>query len=285
MKANTKSTHWQQKEQQFKKAVHEVIFETNTFWGKFFDIALLILIALSIITLMLESIKSYQTTYHDLFNRVEWFFTIAFTLEYLFRLYSTKKTLKYATSFYGIIDFIAILPSFIDLFFTGTHFLLIFRAMRLLRVFRIFKLIKFVDQSNTLFYSLKASWRKISFFLFFILIIVCVIGTLMYMIEGNIENSNFSNIPVSIYWAIVTLTTVGYGDISPTTPLGQFLASAIMILGYSIIAVPTGIITAEIANSPKGNEEINTQVCQNCSEEHHLPDANYCHNCGNKLEY
>lgn len=262
--------------------IHTIIFEANTFWGKTFDVVLLVMIVISIVILMLESVQSINDEYYTFFNYIEWILTILFTIEYILRLYSVKKPIKYAASFYGLIDLLAILPSYLEIFFAGSHFFLIIRVMRLLRVFRIFKLVRFMDESNTLAYSLRKSWPKISYFLFFIILTVCVIGTVMYLIEGGHPSSGFKNIPVSIYWCIVTLTTVGYGDISPITPLGQFLASVIMILGYSIIAVPTGIVTAEISRHGD-SEDMHTQVCQYCSEETHLPDAKYCHQCGHVL--
>lgn len=265
-----------------KGRIHNIIFEANTFWGKTFDVVLLVLIVFSIVILMLESVESINNKHRETFEVLEWVLTIVFTIEYVLRLYAVKKPMKYATSFYGVIDLLATLPSYLEIFFAGSHFFLIIRVMRLLRVFRIFKLVRFMDESNTLAYSLRKSWPKISYFLFFILLTVCVIGTVMYLIEGGEPESGFRNIPVSIYWCIVTLTTVGYGDISPITPLGQFLASVIMILGYSIIAVPTGIVTAEISRHGK-NTDMNTQVCQYCSEETHLPDAKYCHQCGHVL--
>lgn len=267
----------------FRGKVHNIIFEADTFWGKFFDVGLLVLIIISIAVLFLESVESYNIEYYRLFYYIEWVLTILFTIEYLARLYAVKRPVHYATSFYGVIDLLAIIPSYLEFFIHGSHFFLVLRILRLLRIFRIFKLVRFLDEKNTLAYSLRKSWPKISYFLFFLLLTVCIIGTLMYLIEGNHPSSGFTNIPVSIYWCIVTLTTVGYGDISPVTPLGQFLASAIMILGYSIIAVPTGIVTAEISRHKK-NSDMNTQVCQYCSEETHLPDAKYCHQCGHALE-
>ncbi|MXV37792.1 ion transporter [Flavobacteriaceae bacterium Ap0902] len=266
----------------FRSKAHNIIFEANTFWGKFFDYTLLLFIVISIVVLMLESVNSINLKYGEIFFYIEWVLTILFTIEYLFRLYSVKKPARYATSFYGIVDLLAILPTFLEMIFAGSHFFLVIRVMRLLRVFRLFKAIRIVDESNMLIYSLKKSWPKISYFLFFILLTVCVIGTLMYLIEGSNSSSGFRNIPVSIYWCIVTLTTVGYGDISPITPLGQTLASVIMILGYSIIAVPTGIVTAQITRHDR-DTEIQTEVCQYCSEENHLPGSNYCHNCGHSL--
>lgn len=266
-----------------KLKIHEVIFESDTFSGKLFDVILLIFIFLSIIVLMLESVDYYNLKYHDLFISVEWFFTIIFSIEYLLRIYSTKRPIGYIYSFYGIIDLLSILPFYLSFFVQGSNFFLIFRVMRLMRIFRIFKLVQFMNARDIIAYSLRASWRKISYFLFFIILIVCVIGTLMYLIEGRYPESGFDNIPISVYWCIVTLTTVGYGDISPVTPLGRFLASVIMILGYSIIAVPTGIVTAELSK-PKGHEDLmNENVCRNCTEENHLPDAVFCHKCGHKL--
>lgn len=266
-----------------KKRIHTTIFESNTYWGKFFDIALLIVIIINFVMLMLDSIASYHTKYHSIFMIIEWILTFLFCIEYALRLYAVKNKKKYALSFYGIIDLLAIIPIFFEYFIPGTQFLLALRVMRLLRIFIIFKLVRFLDERNTLANSLKASWYKISYFLFFILITVCVIGTLMYLIEGSNPESGFVNIPVSIYWSIVTLTTVGYGDISPITPLGQLLASCIMILGYSIIAVPTGIVTSELTRKINKKKNLVTEVCQNCSEENHFPNSKFCHRCGSKL--
>lgn len=272
------------KKDSLRKKIHAIIFESDTYWGKFFDIILLILIIISIVLLVLDSVDSYKFRYHNIFVTVEWFLTFLFSLEYLFRLYSVKKPTSYAKSFYGIIDLLAILPTYLEFFIHGAQFFMVFRVMRLLRVFRIFKLVRFLDARNTLAYSLRASWYKISYFLLFLILIVCVIGTAMFVVEGSNPESGFNNIPISIYWCIVTLTTVGYGDISPITPLGQFLASCIMILGYSIIAVPTGVITSELTKKIKTEDNLVTDVCKNCGEEHHLPEAKYCHRCGDKLE-
>lgn len=269
-------------EDSFRGRVHNIIFEANTFWGKAFDYTLIVVILISIIVIMLESVDSINLKYGSVFLVIEWILTILFSIEYILRIYSVKSPLKYAKSFYGVVDLLAILPTFLETIFAGSHFFLIIRVMRLLRIFRLFKAVRIVDESNMLIYSLRKSWPKISYFLFFILLTVCVIGTVMYLIEGGNPASGFRNIPISIYWCIVTLTTVGYGDISPITPLGQTLASIIMILGYSIIAVPTGIVTAEISKHENG-EQLHTQVCQYCSEERHLPNSKYCHNCGHSL--
>ncbi|MBV7441100.1 ion transporter [Weeksellaceae bacterium TAE3-ERU29] len=266
-----------------KRKVHEIIFESQTFGGKLFDVILLLLIFISVIILMLESVDSYNNKYHELFFRIEWGLTILFTIEYLLRIYSTKKPIHYIFSFYGVIDLLSILPFYLNFLVEGSHYLLMLRTMRLMRIFRVFKLVRFMDERDLITYSLRASWRKISYFLFFIILTVCVIGTLMYLIEGTYPESGFDNIPISIYWCIVTLTTVGYGDISPVTPLGRFLASVIMILGYSIIAVPTGIVTAELAKPKEHKDKMNEEVCQYCSEENHLPHAEFCHRCGHKL--
>lgn len=273
MKSNT-NIHlrpWQQK-------LHEIIFEADTRAGKWFDIILLGLILLSIATVMLESVNSISTLYGEELRLVEWILTILFTLEYFARIISIGKPLKYIFSFYGIIDFISIIPTYFGIFISGTHTLSIIRSIRLLRVFRILKLAQFIGEANILIKALKASRAKIVVFLFAVLSLTFILGTLMYLIES--PESGFTSIPRSIYWAIVTLTTVGYGDITPTTVLGQTLASFIMIIGYAIIAVPTGIVGAELS---KADKNTNTQACKNCSEEGHDDDAVHCKFCGSSL--
>lgn len=267
-----------------KPKYHEVIFEADTPKGKVFDIALIILILASVAIVMLETVERFDNKYHLLFKILEWVFTIVFTIEYLMRLHITKRPLKYATSFFGIIDLLAILPSYIGLFLIGSSIesLLVIRALRLLRVFRVLKMVSFLKHGKIIILALRQSAPKILVFLFFIIIIVMVFGSVMYVVEGA-TNSKFSSIPESIYWAIVTLTTVGYGDISPTTPLGKFLASTIMIIGYAIIAVPTGIMTAELLDAELDGEEISTQVCQYCSTEGHHESAKFCRTCGELL--
>ncbi|MGB0882170.1 MAG: ion transporter [Vicingaceae bacterium] len=262
---------WQQK-------LHEVIFEADTRAGKWFDIILLVLIVLSVITVMLESVPSIEFIYGEELRILEWVFTLLFTLEYIARLVSIGKPLKYVFSFYGIIDFISIMPTYLSIFITGTHTLSIIRSIRLLRVFRILKLTQFIGEANVLIKALKASRAKIIVFLFAVLSLTFILGTLMYLIES--PESGFTSIPISIYWAIVTLTTVGYGDIAPVTVVGQTLASFIMIIGYAIIAVPTGIVGAELS---KANLNNNTQACKNCSEEGHDDDAVHCKFCGEVL--
>lgn len=272
----------------WRKKLHEIIYEADTPSGKLFDVLLFIAILGSIILVMLESIKSFDLKYHAIINYAEWVITILFTIEYILRIISVKQPLKYVFSFYGIIDFLSTIPKYISLLFGGIHALAALRALRLLRIFRILKLGRYLGASNTLVSALKASRVKISVFLFAVLILCIICGTLMYLIEG--EDSGFKSIPVSVYWCIVTLTTVGFGDIAPVTPLGQFLAALIMILGYGIIAVPTGIVSAEYSNmdkkhptSPKPTPRLNSQSCDNCMANDHRDNAEFCYNCGENL--
>ncbi len=261
--------------------VHEIIFEADTQEGKFFDIVLLWLIVISVIMVILESVESYNAKYHDFFFTVEWILTIAFSIEYFLRIYSLKKPKYYIFSFYGVVDFLSILPTYLSLVIVGTHTLAIIRILRLFRIFRIFKLSRYVAESSTLMIALKASRRKIFVFMASVVLLVIVLGAIMYLIEGG-ANETFDSIPRGVYWAIVTLTTVGYGDISPSTPLGQFVASIVMILGYAIIAVPTGIVTAELSN-PSLHRKNNTQSCGNCNFHEHEDDAKFCKRCGESL--
>lgn len=271
----------------WKSKLHEIIYEADTPAGKLFDIVLFFLIIVSVILVMLESIEEIDQKYHRLLLTLEWGITIFFTLEYIARLISIKKPWKYVFSFYGIIDFLSTIPLYLSYILAGSQVLLAVRAFRLLRVFRILKLVKFIGEASQLQSALKASRTKIAVFIYVVLILSVILGTLMYLIEGN--EAGFTSIPRSIYWTIVTLTTVGYGDIAPQTPLGQFLATVIMILGYGIIAVPTGIVTAEFSrNGKKGGEDsnmvhVNTQACPNCSAEGHRDNATHCYNCGHTL--
>lgn len=260
--------------------IHEVIHEADTPAGKWFDIILLSLIVLSIILVMLESVDSIDAKYHDLLYYGEWVITIFFTIEYILRIISIRKPSRYIFSFYGIIDFLATIPLYLSMFLGGTQALVTVRALRLLRVFRILKITRYIGESNKLVRAIKHSWAKISIFLFAVVILSIIAGTLMYFIEG--EESGFTNIPKSIYWCIVTLTTVGYGDITPITPLGQFVSALIMIMGYGIIAVPTGIISAEYARSTR-HIPTNTQCCSNCGSRKHSDDAKFCQECGADL--
>ena len=258
--------------------LHTIVFEADTKEGKLFDVILLYTIVASIVIVMLDSVPSISSKYHDVLLVIEWTITIFFTLEYLLRIWMVNKPWKYALSFMGLVDLLSILPTYFSLFMEGSEYLIVIRAMRLMRVFRILKLSRFLGETETFTSALNRSRYKITVFLIFTCIVVTIVGTLMYLIEG--PENGFANIPHSIYWAIVTLTTVGYGDISPATPLGQFIASLIMLLGYGVIAVPTGIVTAELVQNDKN---ISTQSCPNCGTEGHKYGAEYCFDCGNKL--
>jgi voltage-gated potassium channel len=239
-----------------REALHEVIFEANTPLGKLFDILLLWAIILSVLAVVLESVPAYRARFGEEFRVTEWIFTILFTVEYLLRIFAVRKPLGFIFSFYGLIDLMAILPSYLSFYFTGLHSLLVIRAFRLLRVFIVLKLGRYLGEANVLAQALKASRPKITVFLLAVLSIVLIVGTCMYLIEG--EKSGFTSIPMAVYWAIVTMTTVGYGDLIPQTDIGRFLASIIMIMGYGIIAVPTGIVSMELSQVGKGkhNHEV-----------------------------
>ncbi|MDH5803775.1 MAG: ion transporter [Gemmatimonadota bacterium] len=262
-----------------KSRIHEVIFEADTALGKSFDIALLAAIVLSVLAVVLESVPEIRAVYGPQLRTSEWIFTILFTVEYLLRLYSVSRPVAYATSFFGVVDLLAIIPTYLSIVFSGGQSLLVIRALRLLRVFRVLKLAQFVQESRQLWFALRASGRKIIVFLGSVLTIVLIVAALMYLIEG--EENGFTSIPHGLYWAIVTLTTVGYGDLVPQTLAGRFLASIVMIMGYGIIAVPTGIVTVELAGAFRG--AVSTQACPSCSREGHAPDAKYCKICGEKL--
>lgn len=263
----------------FRHKLHTVIYEADTPAGKVFDLILLGLIILSIAAVMLESVASIQVIYGRELAVVEWVITIFFTIEYLGRIVSVKRPYSYIFSLYGMIDLLALLPSYIDLIFPGLHFLVSLRAVRLLRIFRILKLVHFVGAANQLAEALKRSRTKIAVFLFTVVVLCVMLGTVMYIVEG--PEHGFSSIPMSVYWTIVTLTTVGFGDITPATPLGQLISSLIMILGYGIIAVPTGLVGAQLM---KGQPvHLNTQKCVNCNADHHRDDAKFCYNCGHSL--
>ncbi|MFL1011409.1 ion transporter [Flavisericum labens] len=268
--------------------LHEVIYEADTPSGKLFDVVLFVVIIASILLVMLESVNSIDAKYHRFLNISEWVITILFSIEYIARIITVKKPFKYIFSFYGIIDFLSTIPKYISLIFGGIHALAALRALRLLRVFRILKLARYLGASQLLMNAIKASKAKISVFLFAVLIVAIILGTIMYLVEG--EENGFTNIPKSVYWCIVTLTTVGFGDIAPQTPLGQFIASMVMILGYGIIAVPTGIVSAEYTSQskqkqpePTPNIHLNSQSCSHCLAEEHRDDATYCRKCGKEL--
>lgn len=265
----------------WRKKVHEVIFEADTPMGKLFDVVLLAMIILSIIVVMLESVEPIHDEYGNTLGIIEWGLTILFTLEYILRIVSVKKPWKYIFSFYGLVDLISIVPTYLSIMTTGTQTLATVRSLRLLRVFRILKMGRFLKEASRLTNALISARAKIMVFLLAILTVVTIMGTIMYMIED--PKDGFTSIPRSIYWAIVTLTTVGYGDIAPQTVLGQFFASIIMIMGYAIIAVPTGIVTAEIVRGPKEDDDVSTQACTNCSRDGHDTDAEFCKYCGAEL--
>ena len=256
-----------------------IIFEADTPAGKAFDVALIISIASSVLAVCVDSVPILHLRFERWFNLIEWTFTIIFTIEYFLRLWSVRSPAYYARSFYGIVDLAAILPTYLSLFFAGAEFLVVVRLLRVLRIFRILKLVQYLEGSRTIMRALRASRPKIVVFVSTIVVLVTIIGSLMYLIEG--EEGGFTSIPMGIYWAIVTLTTVGYGDLAPDTPLGKLLASIVMIMGYGIIAVPTGIVTAELTRQEMSTT---TRSCPNCSAEGHLDIAEHCYRCGHGLE-
>ena len=276
----------QKKNTTLKHRLHEIIYEADTPAGKLFDVVLLIAILLSVLLVMLESVKEIsqaqwgttRLSYGDIFNIIEWGITIMFSVEYILRIVTVKKSWAYIFSFYGIIDLLSIIPTYASLVALGSFNLVALRALRLLRVFRILKLARYIGESDRLLIALRASRTKIVVFLFFVVILCITLGSIMYMIEG--AENGFTSIPRSVYWAIVTLTTVGYGDIAPGTPIGQLIASVIMILGYAIIAIPTGIVSAEMT---KSKVHTNTQACPHCLKEDHQDGAAFCYHCGHKL--
>lgn len=266
----------------FRQKTNIVIYGTNTTSGRVFDLVLLAVILLSVVIVMLETVKGFDTKYHQELIIVEWIITIFFTLEYILRIISIKKPLKYVISFYGIIDLIATLPMYLSLFYFGASVLTVVRALRLLRLFKILKHPKFSSQSTHLREAMIASRGKILIFIYFMLISSILIGSIMYVVEG--KESGFTSIPTSVYWTIVTLTTVGYGDISPVTPLGQAIASLVMIMGYGIIAVPTGIVSAEFANSNRKKPRADRiNPCNVCGTDSHEYNAKFCYHCGSTL--
>jgi voltage-gated potassium channel len=260
--------------------LYQILFEADTRAGKLFDVALFIFIMLSVTATILISVESIKDQYGTLLTACNWLITLLFTVEYSLRLYCAKKTFRYARSFFGVVDLLAVLPTYLSLIIPNTRFLDVIRILRMLRIFRVMKMVQYVDDGDLLLNALVSSRRKIGIFLFTVLTLVVILGSLMYVIEGG-ANSGFTSIPVGIYWAIVTLTTVGYGDISPQTGLGQTLAALIMIIGYSIIAVPTGIISAEVGRSSVQNKK--SIPCPSCQATDHDPDAEHCKYCGAKL--
>ncbi|WP_226661043.1 ion transporter [Microbulbifer aggregans] len=263
-----------------RKQLNEIIFGTDTPAGKNFDVFLIWTILLSVILVMLASIENLSVRYGDLFFGLEWFFTALFTIEYLTRIYCARERRSYIFSFYGIVDLLAILPSYLALIFTGASYLMVIRLLRVLRIFRVLKLVRYLSDANLLMRSLWQARRKILVFYSSVLVICIIFGSIMFLVEG--PKHGFTSIPKSIYWTIVTITTVGFGDITPHTPLGQTIASMTMLIGYSIIAVPTGIVTAELAHE-LGREKTLAR-CHNCGRAGHDADSEYCKFCGYKLE-
>lgn len=259
--------------------LYEVIFEADTPAGKAYDVGLLVVVALSVLCVMLDSVASIRAQYGSLLRAVEWLFTICFTIEYAVRLWCVGNPLKFAFSFFGIVDFLGVIPTYVSLLFPGSQYLVAIRFLRILRTFRVMKLSSYQQEVAIFMEALRLSRRRITVFLFVVLTLVVVLGSLMYVVEGRA--GGFTSIPRSIYWAIVTLTTVGYGDISPTTGLGQALAAVIMIIGYSMIVVPTGIVSVAMSEASKGRT--NTQVCRECNLDEHDDDAAHCKRCGTRL--
>jgi voltage-gated potassium channel len=259
---------------------HEIIFEADTPEGRAFDVASMILIILSVAAVVLESIESVRMRYGDALRMIEWLLTIVFTVDYLLRLASVHRPLRYVFSFYGLVDLLSVLPSYLSLIWPGAHSLLVVRSLRLLRIFRVLKMVRFLDEAKVLRAALDASKQKITVFLGAVLTIVLIMGALIYVVEG--PEHGFTSIPRGIYWAIVTLTTVGYGDLYPKTDPGRLLASVVMIMGYAIIAVPTGIVTAELTSAMR-QKPVSGQACPNCAAEGHDFDAVHCKYCGRRL--
>ncbi len=271
--------HIKTKYELLRQKIYIVIYGSNTIAGKTFDLMLLGVILLSVLLIMMASIVRYDNLYHNFFIVSEWIITIFFTLEYILRIISNKKPLNYIFSFYGFVDLLSLLPMYLSFFIPGSEALGVIRSLRLLRLFAILDLLPFLSQSSHIKESLKASANKIIVFVYFILVMSVVLGTVMFTVEGR--HNGFTNIPNSIYWCIVTMTTVGYGDIAPITPIGKTIASFIMIMGYGIIAVPTGIVTAELSRNRKSKNVKNN--CPRCKTFIYNEFANYCYNCGEKF--
>ncbi|MGZ9898734.1 ion transporter [Shewanella gaetbuli] len=263
-----------------KQRLRTIIFGTDTPAGKAFDISLMVAIVASIVLISLDTIGSLSDAYGEYFIIGEWFFTILFTIEYLLRLYCSQNRLHYARSFFGVVDLLSILPSYLALIFPAANFALAIRVLRLFRVFRVLKLLRFLADGNLLLKAMMQSSRKVFVFFFSVTLIILVLSVVMYVIEG--PQNGFSSIPKSMYWTIVTITTVGYGDITPQTPLGQIIASLTMLIGYSIIAIPTGILTAEISHEMVKVRDL--RKCSNCGKKGHDNDAQFCNHCGSELE-
>ncbi|MCH7644728.1 MAG: ion transporter [Myxococcales bacterium] len=266
----------------WREKLRVIIFEADTPAGKAFDVGLLVAICLSVLAVTLDSVNAYQSQHGRALGIAEWVFTLLFSVEYALRLICSPRPLRYARSFFGVVDLLAILPTYLSLLFPGAQSMAVIRGLRLLRIFRVFKLGQFLGEASALQNALSATRHKITVFLGTIAIVVTILGAAMYLIEG--EENGFTSIPAAIYWSIVTMTTVGYGDMAPVTVSGKVLASIVMILGYSIIAVPTGIVTAEIVESAAASRKITTRSCPGCLSEGHDRDAIYCNQCAAPLE-
>ena len=261
---------------------YEVVFESDTRAGRIFDVTLIVAIIASVVVVMVESVASVRARWGPELRMAEWGFTLLFTAEYLARLIVVKRPLRYARSFFGVVDLLSIVPTYVSLLLPGTQYLLALRLLRIMRVFRVLKLAEYLNEAQQLTEALRASRRKILVFIFAVLTLDVVLGSVMYLVEG--PENGFTSIPVSVYWTIVTLTTVGYGDISPQTGLGQAIASVVMIIGYGIIAVPTGIVTAELSRAgARTSEDVSGQTCPHCAAEGHTRDAIFCRRCGERL--
>ncbi len=266
-----------------KQKVWEIIFEAETPMGKAFDVILLWSIFFSVLAVMLETVVPFQLKHGALLNIAEWFFTIFFTIEYLTRLWVSRRPLKYATSFFGIIDLLSCLPTYLTLLFTGTHGFAVIRILRLLRIFRVLKMVNHVRGAQVIATGLRKSKEKITVFFFAVLIFSVIAGTLMFLVEGDEPHTQFTSIPVSIYYAIVSISTVGYGDITATTDLGRFLTTLMILAGYAIIAVPTGIVSSAMVNAENQPDET-SDACPGCGVHGHLADAKFCRKCGEDLD-
>jgi voltage-gated potassium channel len=268
----------QSKETSLRERWRQIIFEADNPAGRSFDVCLIVCIFLSVVEVMLASVKGFRADHDTALVIAEWFFTILFTVEYVARLWTVKSPGHYARSFFGVVDLLAILPTYLSLFLPGAEYFIIVRTLRVLRVFRVLKLVEYLREARTITQAMKASSKKIQVFLLAVAILVVIFGSLMYLIEG--EANGFTSIPRGVYWAVVTLSTVGYGDVTPQTPLGQLLASLLMVTGYGIIAVPTGIVTAEFTRS---YIHTSRRSCPNCSAEGHAEDARFCRRCGKPM--
>jgi voltage-gated potassium channel len=269
----TRGSNW-------REVLYDIIFKADTIAGKSFDIAIIVIIALSVITVIINTVDSIEQEYGNILHIAEWVFTIIFTIEYILRLICCKRPAAYARSFFGVVDLFSIVPTYVSVFLPGSHVLLVVRILRVLRIFRVLKLVKYIGESELLIDALRSSRRKIIVFLFSVVTIVIIFGSVMYIVET--PDNGFTNIPQSIYWAVVTLTTVGYGDLAPQSNIGKSIAMVIMVMGYGILAVPTGIVTAEITKS-MGHNKVASNVCEGCGYRWHDDDAHYCKHCGNSL--